>query len=372
MENELKKKLYKKNGIGNYLNDLLAKIEQEPSLIIFGAGFGGAKTFKWLSANCPNIAGKSISFADNNEDKQGREFCGKLVYKPKDLMTDYRNELILITCGQSDEVKQQLRDYGITEARILVPDIAVLDIAGSDFEFIWNNIGCFSAVYDMLEDEKSKKVLTNILNYKIGHEVELIREIADPPSEQYFDRELIKYSEKDVFFNCGAYTGDTVENYVKRSNYNFQKIYCCEADRKNYQKLLETIKKLQIERIECFPLGVWNFEGQMFFHDIGSGSGYICENGKMKIPVKTIDTLLQGNKVTFINMDIEGSEYEALVGAYNSIRQWSPTLAISVYHKQDDLLRIPFLIKSMDFNYHFFLRHYRRESVQETVLYCIL
>lgn len=70
-------------------------------------------------------------------------------------------------------------------------------------------------------------------------------------------------------------------------------------------------------------------------------------------------------------MDIEGAEYQALMGAADVIQRDMPTLMISVYHKQDDLIKIPLLIKSLNYRYKLYLRHYRSMSIQETVLYAV-
>ena len=73
-------------------------------------------------------------------------------------------------------------------------------------------------------------------------------------------------------------------------------------------------------------------------------------------------------KVTFIKMDIEGAEYEALLGAKETIQKNKPKLAISIYHKPEDIISIPKLIKSMVPNYRLYIRHYSNAD-NETVLY---
>jgi len=79
---------------------------------------------------------------------------------------------------------------------------------------------------------------------------------------------------------------------------------------------------------------------------------------------------LGDEKATFIKMDIEGSELEALKGAQNQIKVNKPKLAICVYHKETDLITIPQFILSLNPDYKLYLRHYGNFST-ELVLYAL-
>ncbi|MDD7177491.1 MAG: FkbM family methyltransferase, partial [Lachnospiraceae bacterium] len=61
--------------------------------------------------------------------------------------------------------------------------------------------------------------------------------------------------------------------------------------------------------------------------------------------------------ISLLKMDIEGAEYQALLGAKNHIQNDHPVLAISVYHSNEDLLRIPRLIHDICPDYRFYLRY---------------
>lgn len=69
-------------------------------------------------------------------------------------------------------------------------------------------------------------------------------------------------------------------------------------------------------------------------------------------------------------MDIEGAEYDSLLGARKHIINERPILAICVYHRRDDFLRIPQIIKSYYSGYNLYLRHYSKHTL-ELVLYAI-
>ncbi len=77
--------------------------------------------------------------------------------------------------------------------------------------------------------------------------------------------------------------------------------------------------------------------------------------------VTTIDDYVFNNNMSRINvikMDIEGSEMAALEGASRVIREFKPRLAISAYHKPEDLWEIPFKLKAKNSSYKLFFGHH--------------
>ena len=70
-------------------------------------------------------------------------------------------------------------------------------------------------------------------------------------------------------------------------------------------------------------------------------------------------------------MDIEGMELEALMGAENLIKKYKPKLAISVYHKTEDIIVIPEYILNLELGYHLYLRHYWNCNGTDTVLFAV-
>jgi hypothetical protein len=67
-------------------------------------------------------------------------------------------------------------------------------------------------------------------------------------------------------------------------------------------------------------------------------------------------------------MDIEGAELSALQGAEETIRAFKPKLALSVYHKPNDLTVIPRYLNGLGLGYEFFLDHFTVYE-GETVLF---
>lgn len=83
-----------------------------------------------------------------------------------------------------------------------------------------------------------------------------------------------------------------------------------------------------------------------------------------------VDDIIEDHEATFIKMDIEGAELNALIGAEKTIRKSRPKLAISVYHKRRDIWEIPMLLLKYNPDYRFYLRCYSFTG-NDTVLYAI-
>ena len=58
-------------------------------------------------------------------------------------------------------------------------------------------------------------------------------------------------------------------------------------------------------------------------------------------------------------------------GSRETIKKYKPRLAISVYHKKEDITKIPLFIKNLVPEYKLYLRHYSN-SDGETVLYAVV
>ncbi len=199
---------------------------------------------------------------------------------------------------------------------------------------------------------------------------------------QYFDLEEMKSDGHDVFVDCGAFDGMSTERFVQWADNKYDKIYMFEAN----TELYETSKDISNRHANCVLInkGVWNKETELEFYEspydkefnVNINDHNCLDDSKKnedwiihRIPVVKMDDVIDG-PITFIKMDIEGSEAAAIEGAERLIRTYKPKCAISVYHKPDDLWVIPSLLLKYNPDYKFYLRHYSL-GWGETVLYAL-
>lgn len=193
--------------------------------------------------------------------------------------------------------------------------------------------------------------------------------------EQYFDEDIIHFEKEEVFCDVGTLNLDTsIEFYNKciASGTEKIKIYAFEPDADAYMHCKSLCDKQMDIDITLHNVALWNCDTILHFSQNGAKSRITNGGGQdTEVRAMTLDSCIADDKVTFIKMDIEGAELEALQGAREIIKKNKPKLAICVYHKKKDLIQIPLYIKGLVPEYKLYLRHYSN-SATETVLYAVI
>ena len=187
--------------------------------------------------------------------------------------------------------------------------------------------------------------------------------------KQYFDFERIKPHKKNIFVDAGSFDGQTTCDFINWSKNNYEKVFCFEPNENNYANVVNRFH--ENPSIEVVNAGTWNEDKILSFHSDGPASKITDANSNCSIDVTTIDKIVKDEKVTFIKMDVEGAELESIWGAYNTIVNNKPDLAICIYHKWLDFIDIPEAILNLVPEYKLAIRHYSNNTT-ETVLYAFV
>lgn len=236
----------------------------------------------------------------------------------------------------------------------------------NDFKYdIETNINKYEELYEKLYDKKSKKCLQDIINFRYNMDYKFLKDYSLNLGNQYFE-EFIDISNCYNFVDCGAFDGQTSMNFIEK-NPNYSNAYVFEPSKSSYFKCLDNLTKYK--NINLFNCGVYNKNTDLIFDSQKGSASKIDSSGVDKIKCVKIDDAIK-QKVDFIKMDVEGAEYEALLGAKKIIQSYKPKLAICVYHNQEHFWKIPELILSYKQDYKIYIRHYTR-GLLETVMYFI-
>ena len=170
-----------------------------------------------------------------------------------------------------------------------------------------------------------------------------------------------------TLLDCGAYTGDSLEDFQKQYEKAFRFAYALEADKTKLASIEKTVTSLGLSnQISIIMKGVSNDAGEYFVENVGTTSGKIAKDGEQTVQTVRIDNLnIQSIGKLCIKMDIEGFEMHALKGAAETIKNYLPEMAICIYHQTADIFEIPAYIKSLCPEYKFIIR-----GGVHTVCYC--
>ena len=185
---------------------------------------------------------------------------------------------------------------------------------------------------------------------------------------QYFDVEEIALGNNEVFVDAGCFDCATVKEFLKQTCGKYQHIYSFEPDKTNYLRCVEIARTEKFERFTLMNKGLWKETTELNFNNEGLSTSKIQADAKEKISVVSLDEVLLEEPVSFIKMDIEGAEQEALKGAEKIIKKYKPKLAISIYHKPEDFIDILNYLLLLVPEYRFYIRHYSLYKY-ETILY---
>jgi FkbM family methyltransferase len=285
--------------------------EYKQDLILFGCGTFSEFHLNYFKNSVSNV--KILGFCDNFfEEKQHLGY--KLI--PLKELRELKDKIVMITIRDDkfiNQIKEQLLNYGFRAEQIL------------DYHYY----------------AKDKRILKYIDSYNM----------------QYFDKKIVQPKDYGVYLDCGAGGQNMIEKFMQFSKNKFQRIIAFEPDKIRFKKLKHDT--MWYDKVECLNMGVYSCKKTFFWKNQNTGAARFCkEETKIKVEANSIDNVLKGKKATFIKMDIEGTELEALKGAKNTITKYKPTLAISIYHKINDLVDIPAYIGELVPSYKFYLRCY--------------
>jgi len=188
--------------------------------------------------------------------------------------------------------------------------------------------------------------------------------------QQYRYDSIVEPKLGDIVFDIGAYVGDTALWFSKAVGPQ-GKVYAFEPEPSNFAKLKANLERNKVTNVIPLQLALSETEGEMQVAS-AAGSSVITQAGTgLSVKVTTIDKFVEANKlprVDFIKMDVEGHELKVLKGAHETIGAFKPSLALSVYHRGDDLIKLPKFLLELNLDYEFYLRHCS-PSWAETVLY---
>ena len=343
--------------------------EHAQGAVLFGAGGAGFFFLHFM-----RIAGvEPAFFIDNNEALWGTCVSGVDVRPPSALSECPTLTVILCTAFYLATLLEQCRGLGVTTVvpyyNFSQPPFPFVVATDEDVQEILTGEIPRKA-YALWADDISRTVYKGTMAFRVTQDL-----IDMPPYEkgEYFLPALFQVSHYAHFVDGGAFDGDTLRDFLQVTDGRFEHYDAFEPDHENFSLLEKTVSTLPMEiqkKIHIHYSALGAMDAKASFQSLGNACSALSDRGDVHVRVEALDGWIGTNKPTFIKLDIEGAEPEALLGMEQTIRRYRPVLAICVYHAVDHLWRIPLWIDQLGLGYRLYLRKHS-ESYSETVCYAL-
>ena len=351
----------------HFIFDIVEELSANKSdnLIIWGTYANALKCFRFLKqcdihAKACVVNEKYLNLSVNKTDVSD-EFP---LVSLEDYLNDNDNVDIIIDF--SFYKSEMLREYSAKVRRVFVGDVMGVFILDEPYIIKKDDISLrkedIKRVYDSLADELSRREYIDFISQKIwGFYNKTYHD------DQYFDSDIIAFGEKESYVDAGAFDGDSILKFTELAG-NYDSVYGFEMDPGNYLRLKDNCEEL--DRCFLHNKGVGEKKKILKACFGMNSASHISEQGNIDVEIDSLDSILGDIPVTFIKMDIEGAEYDALKGAKHIIEKNRPKLAVCAYHKLEDLWKIPGIIQEYNPGYRLLFRNYHN-SASESVFYAL-
>ncbi len=260
--------------------------------------------------------------------------------------------------------QDEVLDY-FTLSRLAPEKFEVVDFCERNRQDILENAAQYEWVHDRLADEKSRQSYAKLVQFRLTMDVEHMRGFSLLIDRQYFE-DFLPLGAGEVFVDGGGFDGQTTAQFAARIK-DYKRVYYFEPTPRMMEISRQNLNGLR--DIQLIQKGLFSRHDRLRFNaDAGPASG-LSANGQTEIEVVSLDDEIR-EPITFLKIDIEGAEFDALQGAAKHIRTDTPKLAVCIYHDQRDFWRVPQRVLELNDNYNVYVRHYS-ESVRETVMFFI-
>ncbi|MBQ7354231.1 MAG: FkbM family methyltransferase [Clostridia bacterium] len=321
-------------------------------IVLYGMGNGADKLIAQLSARGLEAA----DFFASDGFVRGHSFHGKTVLTFDEILAKYEDFIVLLSFGSSlPELLERFETLS-RRCRFFVPELPIAGdtlFTASYYESVRDKL---ERVRTLLADDRSREVFDGIVEYRLTGRIDTLLSTCDDREEVF---RILRPERYEAYLDLGAYNGDTIRELLTYQP-DLHRIWALEPDRRSFRKLMESAERDGFAAIlTAEQAGAWECDGMLYVSDEGSRNSHLngAPEGKSKpVEVRSPDSLLRDERVDYIKYDVEGAEREALLGSVQTIARWKPDLAVSLYHRAEDLWRLPLMVHEIDPSYRLYLR----------------
>lgn len=181
---------------------------------------------------------------------------------------------------------------------------------------------------------------------------QVIAELMYRGNWHYYEIPQTRVLPDDVVADCGAGEGLFSLQVARRC----RKVYAVEPLGAFVAAMRRTFADLG--NVEVVPCALGDREGEAIIGEAGIASGLVAVGRGPRVKVSTLDAMFvrRGVELSYLKADLEGLEMELLRGGRETIRQFTPKIAITAYHRKDHAESIAGFLREIDGRYRIRLK----------------
>lgn len=327
-------------------------------VVVYGMGNGADKVLDEFERLSIPVMGVTASDAF----VRGQIFRGFKVKK----LSEFEGDFIIAVAFASSLPDVMNYIYSLCgKYRVLVPCVPVFGDEIFNRDFVNAHEAQINAAYALFEDD-SKPIFAGCVNFMFGGELETLKNITSEKDEVF--NSILRLGSNESYLDLGAYRGDTVEEFLHYCGNEYNSITALEPDRRTFKKLTEYLAN--VPKSEALQKAIYSESKTLVFSSKAGRQSTISSEGE-EIEAISVDELYVDKTVTYIKMDVEGAEKEAIDGAKITLRAQKPKLNIALYHKSADIFEIPLQVAKINPDYKFHIRRHPYIPCWDMNLYCV-
>ncbi len=319
---------------------------QKP-IVMYGMGNGADK----ILAVFDKYGIKVADFFASDGFVRHQTFHGKTVLSYAEICEKYDDFIITVSFGtRLDEVLSNIYRLG-SERELYAPDVPVVSGELFDLDFFNAHKAELSAACELLSDDLSKQTFCDVILFRLTGKLEYLRRHTVLPDAVF--GELLGAESFTRTVDLGAYNGDSIKELAEFAP-KLCEVTAFEPDEKNFKKLT-ALAQTTPYTIKAHNLAAWNNESTLEFTSGGNRNSTLLTSDGVKtgarlkvVHTSRLDAVFDGN-CDYIKYDVEGAEYNAILGSRETIGRSHPKLLVSMYHKNEDLYELPRLIHELGY-----------------------
>ena len=339
--------------------------EETRPIVLYGMGDGADK----ILAQFDRLGIRAGGVFASDEFARGNLFHGFSVSKLSDTTAELGEDIVIVISFASQRPEVLAKMYELDAGYdVVAPDVPVVPGPLFDEAFVREHSADMQRAYELLADERSREVFLDTVRFKLSGRLKYLRN-SESGKDEVFEN-ILRPGADEHFSDLGAYNGDTIRELLHYTDGRFASVTALEPDRRSFRKLNEWASANITGDVTLVQAGAWNEDTVKYFTDQAGRQSRVAGQGK-ETQMRALDSVLSGRPCTYLKMDVEGAEREAIAGAEKTIRQYAPKLNIAAYHRSEDFFQLPLLIHALQPSYRLYLRHHPYVPAWDTNLYAI-